>query len=74
MDDASEPVNAYRFAKAAEVGVYQYSSVVIVGLMDWMIWGAMPSPWDALGVALVTLAGILIIRGHDSNKAVNNNI
>lgn len=67
-------VNAYRFAKAAEIGVYQYSSVVIVGLMDWMIWGVIPSPWDALGVALVTLAGILIIRGHDSNKAVNNNI
>lgn len=65
-------VNAYRFAKAAEIGVYQYASVVIVGLLNWVIWDVVPPPWDAVGVALVIIAGILIIRGHDLNKTAKN--
>ncbi len=54
-------VNAYRYAKASEVGIYQYASVVFVGILDWMIWNNVPPVWDILGVLLVTLAGILII-------------
>lgn len=54
-------VNAYRYAKASEVGIYQYASVVFVGILDWIIWNNVPPVWDILGVILVTLAGILII-------------
>lgn len=60
-------VNAYRFAQASEIGVYQYTSIIFVGIFDWLIWNNVPPVWDVLGVILVTLAGILIIRNrvHD---------
>lgn len=56
-------VSAYRYAKASEIGVYQYASVVFVGLLNWIVWGNVPPIWDIFGVVLVTAAGILIIRG-----------
>lgn len=61
-------VEAYSLAEASQVGVYQYSTIVFVGLMDWLIWGIVPSLFDLFGVILVVLAGILIIR----QKSVNN--
>lgn len=61
-------VNAYRYAQASEVGVYQYASVVFVGLIEWLIWNNVPTLWDTLGIALVTLAGVLIIRNGNHQK------
>lgn len=60
-------VNAYKYAKASEVGIYQYSSVVFVGILNWIIWNEVPPLMDLLGVALVAIAGIIIIR-HSSEK------
>ncbi len=55
-------VSAYKFADASELGVYQYASVVFVGLMDWMIWNMAPPVIDIVGILLVTLAGYIIMR------------
>lgn len=57
-------VTSYKYAEAAQIGIYQYSSVVFVGLFDWYLWGAIPSYWELLGVVLVALAGIIIIRSN----------
>lgn len=59
-------VNAYRYALASQVGVYQYCSVVFVGLLQWWIWGAVPNVWDFIGVLLVTIAGVMIIKKSKS--------
>jgi drug/metabolite transporter (DMT)-like permease len=62
-------VEAYLFADASQVGVYQYSSVVFVGLIDWLIWNQVPSKLDLLGVLLVMIAGTMIIySGNMINK------
>lgn len=61
-------VNAYRYAQASEIGIYQYASVVFVGLIEWVVWNNLPSVWDLVGIALVTIAGILIIRNGVSHK------
>ncbi len=60
-------VTAYRFASASDIGIYQYASVVFVGIINWILWNNVPPAWDALGVALVALAGILIIRNQKAN-------
>lgn len=57
-------VKAYTYAQVAHVGVFQYASVVFVGILNWMIWNIIPPPIDLLGVALVTIAGIMIIRSQ----------
>lgn len=55
-------VKAYNYANASQVGVYQYSSVIFVGLIDWAFWGYLPPLIDLLGVILVIAAGSIIIR------------
>jgi len=59
-------VTAYRFAKASEIGIYQYASVIFVGFFDWVIWDQVPPALDLAGIVLVSLAGILIIRNPSS--------
>jgi len=64
-------VNAYHYASASEVGVYQYTSVIFVGILEWLIWNTVPNSWDLLGVLLVMIAGVIIIRygtlNHDQS-------
>lgn len=64
-------VNAYRYAMASEIGIYQYASVVFVGLIEWMFWGSVPSIWDTLGIAFVAFAGMIILR-NGKQQAVEN--
>ncbi|MDP1834950.1 MAG: DMT family transporter [Chlamydiales bacterium] len=62
-------VRAYAYAEASQVGVYQYTSVVFVGLIDWMFWGIIPAWIDLVGVVLVVIAGVIIIRSGSAAKA-----
>ena len=55
-------VQAYHCAEVQQVGVYQYASVVFVGIIEWFLGGPTPSTSELLGVLLVIVAGILIIR------------
>lgn len=59
-------VTSYRYAEAWQVGVYQYSSVVFVGLLDWLLWNNVPTLRDIVGIMLVTIAGIIIIRSSNN--------
>lgn len=54
-------VKAYKYAAASQVGVYQYSSVVFVALIEWLIWSKTPGLLDYIGFLLVSIAGIFII-------------
>lgn len=54
-------VKAYTYALASQVGVYQYTSVVFVALIEWMFWSRTPTLSDLIGFALVSIAGIYII-------------
>lgn len=61
-------VTGYKYAKAAQIGIYQYTSVVFVGLLNWLLWGAVPTGGEAIGALLVAMAGIIIIRSRGENK------
>lgn len=61
-------VKAYTYAEASQVGVYQYSSVVFVGILNWIIWGQIPATMDLLGVLLVATAGVIIIYSGNNIK------
>jgi len=54
-------IRAYTYATASQVGVYQYSSVVFVALIDWLFWSITPGITDFIGFVLVSIAGIFII-------------
>lgn len=55
-------VKGYEYADPSQLGVYQYTTVVFVGLFDWLYWGVVPTLWDMLGAILVVIAAMVIIR------------
>lgn len=55
-------VKGYQYAEASQIGIYQYSSVIFVGLFDWLLWKVAPTMSDVFGIILVALAGMVIIR------------
>jgi len=60
-------VKGYQLGDAAKLGVYQYTAVAFVALLDWIFWGKVPSLQDLPGVILIIIAAFVIIR---SSKVV----
>lgn len=61
-------VAGYKFASASQIGVYQYCSVVFVGLINWLIWGSIPTIGEMIGALLVAIAGIIVIRSGSKKR------
>ena len=57
-------VTGYKYAQASQIGIYQYSSIVFVGLIDWMFWDTIPTKGEVVGALLVAFAGIIVIRSN----------
>jgi len=52
---------AYSYADAAKIGALQYSSLVFVGLLGWLLWDQIPSLRDVIGMVVVVIGGVLIV-------------
>lgn len=61
-------VEGYRYAPVSKIGVFQYTSVVFVGLLNWIIWGTLPTLSEVLGVFLVVLAAYFIMSSGEEAK------
>ncbi len=56
---------AYSYAKPSKIGIFQYTTVVFVGIIEWLIWGKTPSLLEFVGFLLIASAGTTIIaRGR----------
>lgn len=64
-------VKGYKYAEASQIGIYQYASVVFVGILDWLLFGTAPNLRDLTGVILVAVAGIVIIRSGNNVAATH---
>lgn len=53
---------AYQNAPPAKIGVFQYLTILFVGIFDWIIWGQIPHQIELLGALIVIIAGIITIR------------
>lgn len=65
-------VKGYTYADASEIGIYQYSSVAFVGILDWIIWGMVPTISEAIGILIVACAGVIIIRYGNNQKKLSS--
>ncbi|MBS0635800.1 MAG: DMT family transporter [Verrucomicrobia bacterium] len=52
---------AYSYAKPSKIGIFQYSTVIFVGLIEWQIWGIRPSLLEVAGFLLIACAGSSMI-------------
>lgn len=60
---------AYQNAAPSKIGVFQYLTVLFIGLFDWALWNEVPTGTDLIGAAVVIIAGIIAIReGSTENK------
>ncbi len=59
---------AYKFAPAAQVGLFSYTTVVFAGALGWIFWGEVPDPLSLAGAIPVCLAGIWTLN-RANNRA-----
>lgn len=58
----------YRRSAPGRVGPLMYVAVAVAGVLDWLIWRRWPDALAVAGIALIVLAGAVII--HQSARAV----
>ncbi len=54
-------IRAFHHAKPSQIGPFCYMAVVYSALFQWAIWGNFPDWISWIGIALVSLGGILTI-------------
>ena len=66
--------NAYRFAPAKEISVYDYTQVIFSALLGWALFGQLPDGWSLLGYVVICGMGIFMFlyqKRHDSPVSTN---
>lgn len=53
-------IRAYQVTSAARASVYEYVLLPVSALWTWWLWGQIIHPFAAIGMVLITLAGLLI--------------
>jgi drug/metabolite transporter (DMT)-like permease len=53
---------AYRIAEANVIAPFEYSSIIWVVLLAYLIWGEVPGPFTIVGGLLIVAAGIYVLR------------
>lgn len=53
---------AYKYAPAAEVSVYNYSSIVFSIIVGFMIWGELPDAYSSLGGIIIIAIAVAIFK------------
>ena len=52
---------ALHHAKAITVGPLSYSSIIVSGIIGWLVWGQIPTFLTIIGMFVVVISGILIV-------------
>lgn len=53
---------AYRFEKASEISVYQYTNIIFAAFIGWMIWGEVSDIYSLIGGAVIILVSVFLFR------------
>lgn len=53
---------AYRIAEANVIAPFEYTSIIWVVLLAYLIWGEVPAPHTVVGGLLIVAAGVYILR------------
>lgn len=62
---------AYKYTEASKISVFQYSSLIFIGIIDWLVWSVIPTYNDYFGMLLITAGGVLIIFGGKKTLSRN---
>ncbi len=59
---------AYRYASAVTLAPIIYSVIVFTALINWVVWGRVPTWMEGAGMALVILGGVVAMKGGGASK------
>lgn len=59
---------AYSYADAAKIGALQYSSLLFVGIISYLLWGKVPTGIELVGMALVIVGGVIVVLQTNASK------
>ncbi len=59
---------AYRYVKAVQLAPLNFSVVVFMGILDWLIFDNVPGLFSLIGIVLVSFGGILAISLHEKDN------
>ena len=63
-------IETFRFAEAALVTPFKYSSLLWAGAIGFLIWGDTPDRWTVLGAALLIGSGLYIFHRESRQPAI----
>jgi len=59
---------SYRHTEASKLSPFNYFVVIYIGLMDWWLFGHVPDLLTIIGIAIVSIGGIIAILHHEKDK------
>lgn len=59
---------SYRHTEASKLSPFNYFVVIYVGLIDWWLFGHVPDLLTIIGIATVSIGGIIAILHHEKDK------
>jgi len=63
-------IETFRYAEAALVTPFKYSSIIWATGFGYLIWGDLPDGWTVLGVATLVFSGLYILRRESISRRV----
>jgi len=51
---------AYRYGKASEVAIYNYSNIIFAAIIGFVIWGELSDTWSIIGGIMIILISIIV--------------
>ncbi|MCE5295018.1 MAG: DMT family transporter [Chlamydiales bacterium] len=58
---------AYAYAPPSKIGIFQYTTVVFVGIIEWLLWGVQPTMLEIIGFLVIASCGTAIIRSSSEH-------
>ena len=49
----------YRSGEATMLAPFEYGAIIYTVLLGWSIWGEVPGPWEATGIAFLIVSGLV---------------
>lgn len=59
---------SYKHTEASKLSPFNYFVVIYIGLLDWWLFGHIPDMLTIIGIAVVSIGGIIAILKHEEGK------
>lgn len=60
---------AYQLTKTSYAAIYEYAYVISAGFFGWAFWGITPGAISVVGIALIIIAGVIIVQAQQKTAS-----